>query len=150
MISLAGLLALVLTAVPAESAEFGGSATMSVLGGEIAWAPRGSADRYVLRVSGPGVDSVQRFVDGEPPVFALSNAEGGALADGSYTWELREELAPVNDGIRNAANGRDGDSTEVRQPVAGAKRLDWGAFLILNGAVVDPNAAEARPEPQVD
>jgi hypothetical protein len=119
MISLAGLLALVLTAVPAESAEFGGSATMSVLGGEIAWAPRGSADRYVLRVSGPGV-------------------------------ELREELAPVNDGIRNAANGRDGDSTEVRQPVAGAKRLDWGAFLILNGAVVDPNAAEARPEPQVD
>ena len=143
-IQAAALASLALLAVlPAAGAE---RAAMSVLGGAIAWAPQGNSERYELRVSGPGVQSLQRFEGGEAPVFNLVDDEGEALADGSYTWQLRGQMAPVNDGVYDPANGRDGSSAERRPPTTGSRWLDFGAFTVANGAVVDPHEAEARPK----
>ncbi len=138
---------LVLLAVlPAAGAD---RAAMSVLGGEIAWAQQGSSDRSELRVSGPEVQFLQRFDAGEIAVFSLVDAEGEALADGTYVWQLRAQMAPVNDGVYDPANGRNGASAERRSPTVAPAWVDWGAFTIENGAVLDPNVDEAR-QPKAD
>jgi hypothetical protein len=142
-------LVLVLAVVPASGAEHRGDtlAAVSALGDQVAWVPNGGATRLALSVSGPGVDFAQRF-DGEAPVFSLFDDRGNTLSDGSYTWELREEMAPVNDSVRDPENGRDSAAHDSDRRVESVRRTQWGTFTVVNGAVVESSLVEEQaPRP---
>ena len=144
LMTMALALVFVLAVGPVAGAEMRGDAlaAMSDLGAQLAWVPNGTAEYLALSVSGPDTDYAQRFDSGDSAVFSLYDEEGNARPDGSYTWELREEAGPVNDHVRDAANGRDTTEHEGARRVEFSGRLQWGSFTLLSGAVVDSGVAE--------
>ena len=136
-------LAFALATGPIAGAESRGDAMTewSVLGGQVEWSAIVGADGFVLSVSGPDTDFVEHFV-GSAPVFSLFDADGNALGDGDYNWELREELAPVNDGVRDPQNGRDTEAHQSDRRIEFTGRVQVGMFTIKNGAVADSDRVE--------
>jgi len=141
-------LVLVLAVAPASGAENRGDAlaAVSALGDQVAWVANGDVTRLALRVSGPGVDFAQRF-EGEAPVFSLFDDRGNTRPDGSYSWELREEMAPLNDRVRDPENGRDTAAHDSGRRVESVGRGQWGTFTVRNGAVVESSLVE-EPAPR--
>jgi len=142
----ATVLALVvaLAAGPATAMEGRGDAmtSMSFLGAEVAWAPSGEVGLLMLRVAGPSTDLEERFSGGAAPVFSLFDEHGEARADGTYNWELREEVEGLNSRVRDGANGRDLDAHDSSDRIDFSGRFQWGVFTIENGALVDASLIE--------
>ena len=83
---------------------------------------------------------------GAAPVFSLFDAEGNARPDGYYSWELREEFGPVNDRVRDEANGRDTEAHSETRRADISGRVVSGGFTIKNGAVVDSSLVERQQD----
>jgi hypothetical protein len=137
---------LVLAALPAEAqrpAAEEGVAAMSVRGGAVSFAPRADVDRMTLTVSGRGHAYSETFDYGQTATFVPVDAEGYALPDGTYNWELVSSPSPRNLRPRAFASGRvsaNGRSVEEAKGPQG--RLQSGVFTILNGAIVDSSQVE--------
>ena len=140
--ALALVLLLAVAPVSGSEARSDSLATVFALGDQLGWAPIKGAGRFLLVVSGSGVDSAQRF-DGDAPAFSLFDESGNALADGVYIWELREEMAPVNDRVQDRENGRDGADGAGTRRTEFTGRTQSGSFVIVNGALADSGVAEA-------
>jgi len=66
-------------------------AEISVSPARVDWLPAVDAQRWVLKLTGPGGLFVRRaFEGGQTPSIDLFNEEGERLPDGGYGWELRE------------------------------------------------------------
>ena len=113
----------------------------------IAWsAPQGSGS-FILVVSGPdGYRFEQTFQSGAPLAFQAVDANGAALADGLYKYEL----TPVRYDLTKArSQGDDGrNPAETRELVQSQANLNAnlsgvsGVFTIQNGAILNPSAVE--------
>jgi hypothetical protein len=118
-------------------------ARMTPSGASVMWLLEANAERLVLTVSGGEEVIERRFGRGEVPSVALQREQGGPLPDGIYSWELREEFEPVNDGVYDPENGRDSvDSSSAPERVPLKGRLQSGSFTIRGGSVVAPNLLE--------
>jgi hypothetical protein len=109
--------------------------------GSISWEPRVSFDKLVLTVEGGGYHTTQEFTG--RPYFAAVDPEGYQLPDGSYTWELTvvPRTRPASRGA--AEESADGRSTQAGE--ASEALVQSGSFTIVNGAIVAPGPAAARP-----
>jgi hypothetical protein len=138
-------LVLLLAVAPVSGAENRGDslAAVSALGDQVAWVPQSGAGRFLLVVSGPGVDFAQRF-DGDAPAFSLFDERGNSLPDGIYKWELREEMAPVNDRVRDPENGREGAEGAGTRRTEFAGRIQSGSFAVVNGGLAESGVTEAE------
>ena len=119
-------------------------ATMTPAGTSVMWVAQAAAADTVLTVSGPDVAIRQLNRGGSSPTLSLSRADGSSLPDGTYTWELRESFAGINDRVSDPANGRDrvdAASAPARVEVKG--RVQSGVFTVNNGLVVDDTVQEA-------
>jgi hypothetical protein len=126
-------------------------ARMTPSGGSVMWLPEVSAERLALTVSGGEELIQQSFGRGEVPTVALQRDEGGALPDGVYSWELREEFEPVNDGVYDPENGRDSvDPSSASQRVPLKGRVQSGTFTIRDGVVAAPDVAEPSSRSESD
>jgi len=134
--------ALALTMGSAASGE--NLAAMSNLGDQMAWQASGNMERFSLTVTGPGTQFAARADGGSAAAFSLYDEAGEARPDGIYSWEIREEFAPVNDRVRDEANGRDtaAHDGEYRTELSG--RVQQGTFTIHNGAIVDSSLVEVQ------
>jgi len=66
-------------------------AEISVSPAHVDWLPAVDAQRWVLKLTGPGGLFIRRaFEGGQTPSIDLFNEEGERLPDGDYGWELRE------------------------------------------------------------
>lgn len=119
-------------------------AAMSNLGDRMAWVPTDAGAGVALRVSGPRTDFSRQFDSGVAASFSLFDERGNARPDGAYTWELREQAAPVNDRVRDTANGRDTARHDGDRRVEFSGRVQWGSFTIINGALVDSSLEEIQ------
>ena len=131
---------------PAGAAEV---ATMSQDASNIIWQPTAKAASYQLTVSGPSGIFTSVFAADEVPVFGLFDGAGNALADGSYTYELR--ALPVVDADMRAAMERaraDGTVPAGRLPQGS---VQVGYFAILGGSfAIDAEEVWTPPAPSAD
>jgi hypothetical protein len=140
------MVAVVLVAIALAPAAAREIATMQAVGGSIQWAPKVEYDRLVLTVSGGGVVIREEFERGVAPSFRLTDREGNALPDGSYTWDLLvvPRAESLNrDAYGNAERSEDGSYERMARYPKGESQA--GYFLIQNGAVVDNSVEEPRP-----
>jgi hypothetical protein len=117
-------------------------AELSAGGSAAVWTPLAADyDHLVLTVVGPGgVYERREFPAGVGPDFGLSAADGSALPDGVYKWELT--LVPVVDEEKRAlltAARRENDGQGVGLP-SGSRQS--GSFSIVDGAFLATDLVE--------
>ena len=145
-----GLLLLALAPLPAAAAP-GGVAELTGGGVNLEWRPLVDNAGLELTVTGPAGFVLRReLAAGQNPALSLFTADGQALADGEYTWELR--VTPqVDPQVRRRlqAARRSGDEGAIRALQAAAKLAEGGvqsgSFHVVEGAFVVPQAV---PEPE--
>ena len=134
-----------LAAGPALEAQV---ASMSALGGHVAWLPQVSYEKLVLRVSGGEFTTQLEFEGGLSPQFAPVDAEGYQLPDGNYTWELTVIPRAVdlrNFNFKSAQMSADGRTTAAAEIPEGLSQS--GTFTIVGGAIANPNLPEIGSAP---
>jgi hypothetical protein len=150
MALLAAAAAAVLWTAPAARAA---APLATVSGGPMGleWQAAGDFEKLTLTVSGPGGFILQReFRAGAVPTFGPFGADGKALPDGTYTYEIavaphvdpatRKALATAREAGDDAAIARlQASGTLPRGPFAQS-----GAFTIRDGAIVSPELREER------
>lgn len=128
-------------------------AKVTLDGTEIKWKTHVAYEALVLTVSSPdGEVFRQEFEAGSAPAFKLKDANGAALADGHYTYELRlipKLGADVKEALRSARDN-DNDAAVARELKKKGKVpqevVQSGSFLISKGAAFI--GAEAQKEGQ--
>ena len=105
-----------------------------------------------LTVIGPdGVAFSKEFKSGNSPEFKLTSSKGERLPDGQYTYELRvtPNISSETKEALKAAREK-GNADEVKRDLRKRGALpseslvQSGSFLVANGSVILPNAAEER------
>jgi hypothetical protein len=149
--SYGSVLCLALLAAPTAGAETsaGGAALASVQvsSGALSITPRGDYERLVLTVSGPGNFNLRREFDrGQSPYLPLFDANGAALADGPYTYEL-QAVPVLEPGLRaqlRAAHEAADLAAEARLAarVPRAPEAQVGSFTIAGGQVIPGDLRE--------
>lgn len=118
-------------------------ATMTPAGTSVMWVVDAGTENTILTVSGQSVEIRQENGGGAIPVLRLLQDDGKALPDGTYTWELRESFAGLNDGVYDPANGRDQvDPATAPTRVVVEGKVQSGTFSVQNGLVVDGSLTE--------
>jgi hypothetical protein len=118
-------------------------ATMTPAGTSVMWVVDAGTENTVLTVSGQSVEIRRKNVRGTSPMLSLLQPDGSSLPDGTYTWELRESFAGLNDGVHDPENGRiaaDPATAPARVEVEG--KVQSGSFTVKNGLVIDSTLAE--------
>lgn len=126
--------------VAAQDLAAGPSALVRVSSAGVDFLPEGDYARAVVTVSGGGEVSRYVFGSGDTPFVSAFDAEGEALADGVYQWEL--ELVPTVGTRRELmieATKSGGRATSAQEPQS-------GAFTIVDGFIVDPTLEEGVSE----
>jgi len=115
------------------------------------WMPSGSYGRMTLTVSGPGGAIYrQEFEAGRFPSFGLFDKDGQSLPDGAYNWELVATPIVARDtreAMRTARRNNDEQAIAGLQKAGRLPRtplVQSGSFVIVNGAIVEPEATEPR------
>jgi hypothetical protein len=105
----------------------------------ISWTPTVANSGFVLTISGPGeVYFQEEFYGSADPSLKLKDNKGGALPDGSYTYELLA-LPAGGTQIRESM-----DEMELTGGASGESRLQSGSFSILDGRFVTQDVTEAE------
>ncbi len=142
------LAALLLATTPAIAGDV---ADMIAGGHAVSFATKVQHDGVTLTVTGPqGFVFRRAFAAGQEPLMALFDQEGNALADGSYTWELR--LTPVlSAAVRQAlaearAQGDDRVAANLRNQgvLPREEQVASGYFTVDRGSVVSDALSETR------
>jgi len=141
-------LAFLTLALPAMGAADGAPSSVLpvVRGGSIDFPVEGPATAVELTVSGPtGEVARHLFSAGSLPTLALLRGDGSALADGSYTWQLR--AIATHGRSRSEAEAVAG-ATAVR-PAGESGWVVSGGFAIVDGAAIagaasEPNRGDGR------
>lgn len=139
----AGLALSCLVSLPIFSAE--PMATMSAAGAGVHWDTRSEAPELRLSVAGPETHIQRVSRSGGPLSLSLTGADGTALPDGLYKWEIRESYAGLNDNVYDPYNGRgqvDAATSDSKIEVHG--RVESGVFTVKNGFVVDSALEESE------
>jgi hypothetical protein len=135
-------------AVPAQATTQSTLATEYITPNEISWQPLGSVEGFVLTVSRPDGQVIQKEFEGAHPSFSLFD-DGGPAPDGQYNYELQAIpiLDPeVRDAMRAARNSGDLSTLEKLQKEHLPKTLvQSGSFRVSGGALVLPTEAEELP-----
>ncbi len=140
-----------MAAGPARAAQ-GPIAAVSVSSGVLSISPVADFERLVLTLAGPhGFAARHEFGRSESPSIALLDANGSALRDGSYRFEL--SAAPVveaslREGLRAAREAGDVEAEArlaVRLPRASSAQS--GSFTIAGGQVVPGDLREPKGVP---
>ncbi|MEM8934077.1 MAG: hypothetical protein AAGE94_22990, partial [Acidobacteriota bacterium] len=121
-----------------------GTISVTDQGGALAWSTDLAVGQATLTVSGPGDYHAHHVFDGEMPSF---NALG-ALADGTYVWELLV-VAPVSDADRAKLDASRESGRAVKVAVESSRAS--GSFSIDAGQLIfgdadEPAAARATGE----
>lgn len=122
-------------------------ANVSASGSSVRWDVAGPYAGATLTVSAPdGRIFTRNYQARSVPELNVADLDGGKLADGVYTYELR--LTPAlsksaKDTLR-ASRGKDDDSeaTRAARKVAAPGLAQSGAFTVLNGAIIVEGAAQ--------
>lgn len=122
---------------------------------ELKWKPVIAYESLVLTVSQPNGEVFrQEFEAGSEPSFKLRDANGAALPDGQYVYELRliPNLAPeVKEALRDGREGNN-DAKVARQLRQSGKLpaevIQFGSFLVSKGAVFI-GSAESEKDAQL-
>jgi hypothetical protein len=102
-------------------------ADVSISPGGITWNPNMDYKQLVLTISGPNDTYVRKtFESGSSPYFDLSDANGTAFPDGSYTYELR-----VTAIFQGHEEGRTRNTP-----------TQTGYFLVRGGCIVTPTCQQ--------
>jgi hypothetical protein len=127
-----------------EKSEPVGKTTVS--SSMIEWAPSADHESIEVVVQTPDGDVWKQTFKNGKPVFRVKDLGAGNV-DGSYSYELR--LVPrVNGSVKaqlNAAREAGDDKEAARiMKAAGLSRavVQSGAFAIVNGAIISPDAVE--------
>jgi hypothetical protein len=149
------LAALVVPALSAHAAGGDQIATISAGATALVWQPAVAYERMTLTVSGPDGVFTREFDAATLPSLDLFGADGYALADGGYTWELvvtpalsgkvRNELArarQTGDESRLADLRRTGELPEP-SVVSGHFRVHEGAFVPFGADEAESAGASA-------
>lgn len=120
-----------------EAAEAQSAATVQADSGQLRWISLSAPAATTLSLADP-LGEVRRihFQPGETPAVSLFDAQGAALPDGIYTWELRV-TPPTESGPRQTG----------RQNQTATPRVISGHFTLAEGSLVDSTLPE-RPEMQ--
>ncbi len=152
-IRILGAIALVglwlLASLPAQAQAPGQEvATMAASPGAVTWAPRVSYEKMTLTVAGNGRVMSSVFSRGESPVFSAVDAEGYALPDGTYNWEIRVTPELLRLDTSAFSNGKvSADGRQVEAASAPRGQIQSGVFTIVNGALVDSSLVEPESAP---
>jgi len=89
---------------------------------------------------------VKEFTAGRNPSFRVTDL-GGVAADGAYTYEMRvvpKVSSNVKKQLENARANNDEAAAKkiMRDNGLGEAVTQSGTFTVINGSIVDPNAAE--------
>jgi hypothetical protein len=108
----------------------------------ISLVPKVNYHRLVLTVSTPGGKVISKAFDtGSSPYFGLSDLNGIAQLDGSYTFEL--QLIPFPRKMARQELERAGELIPIKKSM-----IQTGAFLIKGGSIVTPGPSEDISRPQ--
>lgn len=130
-------------ALPGIGAAEGSPASVVpvVRGGSIDFPVEGPAVAVELTVSGPGGEVAKHlFAAGSLPTLALLRNDGSALADGSYTWQLRAISARGRSRTEAEAVTR----ATTALPAGESGWVVSGGFAVVGGAAIAGDAIEPR------
>ena len=120
-----------------STSAFAGQAQVST--SQMQVQPRQSMSNMTLTVSGPNGFHAQKFSASGTP--SLSFAGQGALADGTYHWELTGATSQL---VAVRSNGLDNGRGANARAFVNKGASETGTFRVINGSVFQPdNRAEA-------
>jgi hypothetical protein len=129
-------------------------ADISITPGQVTWSPNIKAEKWVLSVSGPGIDLREVVEAGERLRLQTVAPDGERLPDGRYNWELRAigfdaresilERGEKPASIRQRTARR--EVTFERRAIEPRPPVVSGSFRIERGGFVMPPAAQEGEE----
>jgi len=107
-------------------------------GGSVSMKSDSNLKNVTLTVSGPnGYQQTSRSTDGSPAVVLSDN--GGAMADGIYTWQMTGHTGKRIVTAKNRMNNGRGDA---QRAYSFESVSESGTFTIKNGVQVDSSLTE--------
>jgi hypothetical protein len=107
---------------------------------EIMWLPQGNFQAFVLRISTPGGQILERaFANGNCPYIDLGEEDAAIFTDGVYGFELLSLPAGLN--LRHRTDVSGADRSEPPASASGAI-LQYGTFAIHQGGILDDTEPE--------
>ncbi|MCP4903302.1 MAG: tail fiber domain-containing protein [bacterium] len=111
--------------------------------------------RYVLSIAGPnGFSFQQEFARGDAPTLSAHSADGGVLANGAYTYELRliPEITPeIETAIKMARETGDMSEIEELKAEGAIPRfavITSGNFTVEAGTILNRAERELTADPE--
>jgi hypothetical protein len=100
-------------------------------------------------VAPDGTVMQKNFADGSNPSFRLQDVPKASLADGTYTYELRQAPKVSADLQRQLAAARIADddaqiASIMRANGLGTVAVQSGVFTVIGGTIVSPNLVESK------
>jgi len=123
------LIACLLLALPVAAKDI---ARVSVYSGELVFTPEAAVAGFELTVTGPGgYEHTETFDGGGAISWAASAADGGVLADGAYSYELRPVAHAASRGAAATLSNAKARHTALS-----------GTVTVRGGSLVDPDLPE--------
>ena len=123
--------------------------TISSDGASLSWTPLVETAGVILAVSDPnGTVQTFAFAADELPTLSVTDVDGQALTDGTYTWELRIRLpASERTGMLDAGSEAAGEAPASRpRPM----HSQSGHFTVAGGRVLIPEPGETADTTSTD
>jgi hypothetical protein len=142
-----GLLALSGSLASTQETSRESVANVSYSSTEIYFQPRLGGAAWSVRVIGPGGFVLERRSPGSPPSISVFDGNGQSLPDGSYTYELRAEVAVGPSAVERLDHETAAGRSSALRPGVPARELPavFGGFRIAGGSIVVPQANEPGP-----